>query len=81
MRVEITDISDNMVAMYDALGEEKFIEVVKLYGGNNVYIPTYKSVIRAGRDREIIRKYNGVNGESLAREYGISVVQLRNIVK
>ena len=81
MKVEITDISDNMVAMYDAIGEEKFIEVVRLYGGNNVYIPTYKSVIRASRDREIIKRYNGVNGDSLAREYGISIVQLKNIIK
>ena len=81
MKIRECDLSENIAALYDAIGEENFIKVVKLYGGNNLYIPTYKSVIRYSRDREIIRRYNGVNATMLSREYGISVTQVRTILK
>ena len=81
MKIRECDLSENIAALYEAIGEENFIKVVKLYGGNNLYIPTYKSVIRYSRDMEIIRRYNGVNTAMLSREYGISVTQVRNILK
>ena len=80
MKIKECDLNENIAPLYEAIGEENFIKVVKLYGGNNLYIPTYKSVIRYSRDREIIRRYNGVNADNLAREYGISVTQVRNIL-
>ena len=81
MKIRECDLSENIAALYEAIGEDNFIKVVKLYGGNNLYIPTYKSVIRYSRDREIIKRYNGVNATMLSREYGISVTQVRNIIK
>lgn len=80
MKVEAYDVIENLALMYDIVGEEKFLEIVRMYGGSNVYIPTYKSVIRSSRNREIVNRYNGVNGTRLAREYGISVNQVRNII-
>lgn len=81
MRVKIDDVIDSLALMYDIVGEEKFLEIVKMYGGSNVYIPTYKSVIRNCRNREIISRFNGVNTAQLSREYGISVTHIKNIVK
>ena len=80
MKVEAYDVIENLSLMYEIVGEEKFLEIIKMYGGNNLYIPTYKSVIRSSRNREIANRYNGFNGKQLAREYGISVNQVRNIV-
>ena len=80
MKIRECDLSENIAALYDAIGEENFIKVVKLYGGNNLYIPTYKSVMRNCRNREIVSKFNGVNASALAREYGISVTHVKNIV-
>lgn len=80
MKVEAYDVIENLSLMYEIVGEEKFLEIIKMYGGNNLYIPTYKSVIRSSRNREIVNRYNGFNGTQLAREYGISVNQVRNIV-
>ena len=78
MRVKIDDVIDSLALMYDIVGEEKFLEIVKMYGGSNVYIPTYKSVIRNCRNREIISRFNGVNAAQLSREYGISVTHIKN---
>ncbi|WP_071119529.1 Mor transcription activator family protein [Romboutsia timonensis] len=80
MKVEAYDVIENLSLMYEIVGEEKFLEIIRMYGGNNLYIPTYKSVIRSSRNRDIVNRYNGFNGTQLAREYGISVNQVRNII-
>ena len=80
MKVEAYDVIENLSLMYEIVGEEKFLEIIRMYGGNNLYIPTYKSVIRSSRNRDIVNRYNGFNGIQLAREYGISVNQVRNII-
>ena len=80
MKVEAYDVIENLSLMYEIVGEEKFLEILRMYGGNNLYIPTYKSVIRSSRNRDIVNRYNGFNGTQLAREYGISVNQVRNII-
>ena len=77
MKVEAYDVIENLSLMYEIVGEEKFLEIIKMYGENNLYIPTYKSVIRSSRNIEIANRYNG---KQLAREYGISVNQVRNII-
>lgn len=81
MKVKLDDLSINVSNLFNIVGEEKFLEITKLYGGNNLYIPTYKSAIRESRNREIINKYNGCNADVLAREYGISVNYVNKIVK
>ena len=80
MKVEAYDVIENLSLMYEIVGEEKFLEIIRMYGGSNLYIPTYKSVIRSSRNRDIVNRYNGFNGTQLAREYGISVNQVRNII-
>jgi len=80
MKIKVYDFIENLTLMYEIVGEEKFLEIIRMYGGSNLYIPTYKSVIRSSRNREIAKRYNGVNASQLAREYGITVNQIRNIV-
>lgn len=72
---EILDI------LVEIVGYDKFLEICKNYGGNNLYIPTYNSAIRNTRNLDIIKRYNGINKRELAREYNISVNHLRKIIK
>lgn len=81
MLIKLDDIPDNFHAMVEVIGIDKFLEISKLYGGMNMYIPIYSRVIREARNREIIEKYNGVNVNELAIKYGISVVSVRRIIK
>ena len=80
MKIKAYYVVENLAIMYEIVVEEKFLEIIRMYGGNNLYIPTYKSVIRSSRNRDIVNRYNGFNGTQLAREYGISVNQVRNII-
>lgn len=81
MKVELNDIPENLHNMYEIVGEKAFVDLSKLYGGQVMYFPTHNSVIRTGRNREIIKKYNGVNSTKLAYEYGVSVNHIRKLVK
>lgn len=80
MKIEISDIPENLHNMLDIVGEDAFVEISKLYGGDVVYVPTYKSIIRASRNREIVRKFDGFNASKLAREYSISLNHLKRIL-
>lgn len=80
MKIKAYYVVENLALMYEIVGEEKFLEIIRMYGGSNLYIPTYKSVVRSSRNREIAKRYNGINASQLAREYGITVNQIRNIV-
>ena len=80
MNLEIKDVGDKLEVLFEIVGQENFLEIARMYGGNNVYIPTFKSVVRNGRNREIVKRYNGVNANLLAKEYGMCVNQLKRIV-
>ena len=80
MKIKAYYVIEILAFMYEIVGEEKFLEIIRMYGGSNLYIPTYKSVVRSSRNREIAKRYNGINASQLAREYGITVNQIRNIV-
>ncbi|MEO3214760.1 MULTISPECIES: Mor transcription activator family protein [Romboutsia] len=74
-------IREDLEALYELVGEEVYLEICKLYGGNSLYVPTYSSAIRDKRNEEIIKRFNGVNASILAREYKMSVNHIRRIVK
>ncbi len=81
MRLEYSDVPDNMKNIYEIVGKHKFIEIVSLYGGQMVYFPTSKSIHKISRNKDIIKRYNGINVMELAREYRITTNQIRRIVK
>ena len=60
---------------------DKFIEFCNEYGGIAIYFPSKKTLLRNGRNREIIKRYNGKNIKDLARAFEISEVQVRNIIR
>ena len=81
MKIRKEDVYEHLEMLYEIVGDEKYLEIIRMYGGSNLYIPTYKATIRNSRNREIRKRYNGVNLSLLAAEYGMSVNNLRNIVK
>ena len=81
MKIRKEDVYEHLEMLYEIVGDEKYLEIIRMYGGSNLYIPTYKATIRNSRNREIRKWYNGVNLSFLAAEYGMSVNNLRNIVK
>ena len=81
MKIKNEDVSERLEVLLEIVGKEKFLEIARMYGGSNIYIPTYTSAIKNARNREIIKRYNGKNIKDLARAFEISEVQVRNIIR
>ena len=79
--IKIEDIPEEFVGLANFMGIDKFIEFCNEYGGIAIYFPSKKTLLRNGRNREIIKRYNGKNIKDLARAFEISEVQVRNIIR
>lgn len=73
-------IPDKYHELIDVIGVENFINMSQFYGGTELYIPQYDSLIKPIRNRAIINEFDGGNYIQLARKYGVSQSQIRNII-
>lgn len=67
--------------LVDIFGIDMVMEIVDYCGGSCIYLPSKSGVFKNARNRVIKEKFNGGNYKELAREFGISDIQVRKIVK
>ncbi len=79
--VRIEDISYTYKDMVDIMGIENFIELTEVYGGSCIYIPMKKNVLIPCRNRLIKAKFDGINYREVAKEFDVSVNQVKVIVR
>lgn len=75
---ELPEEQKNLVAL---IGVEAYSKLVDAYGGTMIYIHKRDSFIRASRNEEIRRKFDGTNYKKLASEYNLTEVAIRRIVE
>jgi Mor family transcriptional regulator len=78
--IQFEDLPEDFQEIAQAIGFEATLKLVKVRGGEGLYIPKVEKVYRAARDRAIRAEFDGFNHRALARKYGLSVVWIRNIV-
>ena len=74
------DLPDSVMDIVDSIGLDAFKELVRLAGGSNLYIPNESSLVKSYRNKKIRKEFNG-DYKTIARKFGISEVQVRNIIK
>jgi len=74
------DVPEEYQDILDTLGMEAFLRLIRLCGGQSLYLPTMGSLERDGRDREIRARFNGGNYRALARQFRLSERQIRKII-
>lgn len=77
---KIDDIPCDLVAIAKFMGVDTFIDFCDKFGGNHIYFPSKKSILRNSRNREIKRSYNGSNIKELADKYDISQMHIKRII-
>ena len=75
------DIPEFLQNLVDIMGIEAFIRLIEEYGGSSIYIPNEKSILKPIRNRLSKKHFNGNNYKELSKEFKISEMQIRNIVK
>ncbi len=73
------DLPTGVMDIVDTIGIEAFKDLVRLAGGGNLYIPNENSIIKSYRNKKIREEFDG-DYKALSRKFGISEVQVRNIV-
>jgi Mor family transcriptional regulator len=80
--IEIDDLPSEQRDLAELVGIETYRRLVERYGGlRQIYIPKLTELGRRARNEEIVDKFNGCNFSELAREYDLSEVMVRQIVR
>ena len=74
-----SDVPESVKDVDEVIGMDAFKELVKLAGGSNLYIPNESNLIKPIRNRRIREEFKG-SYRDISVKYGISEVQVRNIV-
>lgn len=64
----------------DEIGLEAALELVRLHGGEGIYIPKVEKVTIQARNRAIRAEFDGSNYRELAQRHKLSVVWVRQVV-
>lgn len=63
------------------IGIEVAHKIAHAWGGEVIYIPRNLVLLLTERDRKIYSEFNGTNHRELAREYGVTMAWVYQIVK
>jgi Mor family transcriptional regulator len=67
--------------LIEIVGEEKFMEISRVYGGRQIYIPILKKEDKNIRNKEIFEKYtNGSKLNELSKEYNLTTTYIKSII-
>ena len=74
-----SDVPDSVKDVVDVIGIDAFKDLVKLAGGSLLYIPNESNLVKPIRNRRIREEFKG-SYRDISVKYGISEVQVRNII-
>ena len=74
-----SDVPDSVKDVVDVIGIDAFKGLVKLAGGSLLYIPNESNLVKPIRNRKIRDEFKG-SYRDISMKYGISEVQVRNII-
>ncbi len=78
--VEVSDLPEGCRDLVDVVGMDVVIELIEYTGGSTLYFPSIGAVCKNARNRIIRSKFDGGNYKELGKMFGISDIQVRNII-
>jgi Mor family transcriptional regulator len=78
-QLQLDHLEGDQRQLAEIVGIEKYKEMLRVYSGSTVYIPTVDTVTLALRDTLIRMEYTGYNALALAQKWGLSERWIRCI--
>ncbi|MGL5752403.1 MAG: Mor transcription activator family protein [Paraclostridium sp.] len=78
--VEADDLPNGCRDLVEVVGMDVVIELIEYSGGGSLYFPSKRALCINARNRIIRKSFNGGNYKELSNKFGISTVQVRNVV-
>ena len=80
--IELKDIPSQYSDIVEVMGLDKFIEICEFSGGQNIYIPTVKTLENTIRNKEILSYFKeGYSIKQLSKKYNLTTSSIRQIIK
>ena len=77
----LNDLQESHREIAEVIGVEAMVKLSKTYGGNNIYIPQSKELIKNKIYEEIYEEFDGSNLKELTVKYNVSKSTVYNIVR
>lgn len=79
--IRVDDVPQGCKDLVEIFGMDTFISLVEYCGGSNVYIPSKGATVKKARNRIMREVFDGGNYREVAKKFGITELQVRNIIK
>ena len=79
-KINLDDLGGIQRELAEIIGIDKYLEVVKNFGGSTIYIYKLDTALQPNRNREICEKFDGYNFRELSQEYNLTERTIREIV-
>lgn len=79
--LKLEDLQEQHQEIAEVIGIEGMLKLVEAFGGNAIYFPQKKELLRQKTYRAIYREYDGTNIRELATRYGVSERTVYNLVQ
>lgn len=80
LNISIDQLSETQQLVDSVIGLEQFECLIRAFGGTFVYVPKPDEFLRSTRNARIREEYDGGNIRALALQYGLTEMQIRNIL-
>ena len=80
-KLTLDQLNHNQREIAETIGLEAYKKLVAKYRGSNIYIGKAEDAVRASRDEEIYRKFNGENYLALAHAYDLAEKTIHDIIR
>ncbi len=67
--ITIDDLNGVIEKVADEVGIETVIFLIRVFGGENFYVPSKRKMLRVALSKAVEREYDGTNGLDLALRY------------
>lgn len=78
--VKADDLPHGCRDLVEVVGMDIVMDLIEYSGGGSLYFPSKRALCINARNRIIKKSFNGGNYKELGSKFGISSVQVRNIV-
>lgn len=79
--IKVQDLPPAFQQLAEEFGAPVVFKIIEKMGGEYIYIPSMKTVLKNVRDRLICEEFDGKNYRQLARKYSISMTHVREVIK
>lgn len=79
--IVLDDLQEQHRDIAECIGLESFLLLVEKLGGNSIYIPQMREVVKLRIYRKISEEFDGTNIKVLAVKYGVSESTVYNVVR